>query len=46
LRSRHFGPLNPVWGGGGPHVGIKFVKKDCIGIIYGNVSYKYAGIII
>ena len=26
-RSRHFGPLNPVWGGGGPHVYIKFVKR-------------------
>jgi hypothetical protein len=39
-RSRHFGPLNPEWGGGGPHVCIKFVKEDCVGIIYGNVSYK------
>ena len=51
-KSQTFIEKPPFWSpqpsgvGGGPHVGIKFVKKDCIGIIYGNVSYKYAGIII
>ena len=33
-------------GGGGPHVCVEFAKEDCVEIYYGNVSYKYARIIL
>jgi hypothetical protein len=26
-RSRHFGPLNPEWGRGGPHVCVKICQR-------------------